>query len=509
MDTEQSPEGNLAENPAIARELAAAMAGLSAEEIAEIDALGGPLGLPVAGEDDDDEAPVPVLQADIDRADAVFAEIFSRTGEAAPEPRLEATARVLEILGNPERAYPIVQITGTNGKTSTARMIESTLRAHGLRTGLFTSPHLVRFTERIQVDGSPISDAAIADNWEDVRPFIQMIDMQLEEEGKPRLTFFEALTVLAFASFADAPVDVAVIEVGMGGEWDSTNVADAEIAVLTPVALDHQKRLGATIAEIAHTKAGIIKPGATVISAIQTPEALEQIEARVAEVGATLVLQDRDFALTEDLVAVGGQQVTVRGRAATYESLYLPLYGDHQAQNAAVALTAVESFFGDETTPLSDEVATEGLGEATSPGRLQLIGIEPTVLVDAAHNPHGAASLRAALDRYFDVDEIALVIGVVQDKDVDGIIAALEPVVTTFLATQSDSERSIPAEALEAMIRARITDRPVVGYPDITDALLEARSWAEGNDRRMVVVTGSIILGGEAIEIAEDREWKA
>lgn len=484
------------------------------EDVAELAALGGPLGLPVAGDPDafgPGEPDAASFEADVeatDRADRVFSELLSRTGEAAPEPRLAATARVLELLGDPQASYPVIQLTGTNGKTSTSRLIESTLRAHGLRTGLFTSPHLVRFTERISIDGLPIADSVVADNWEDISPFLDLVDSELESRGEPRITFFEALTVLAFACFADAPVDVAVIEVGMGGEWDSTNVADAQIAVLTPIDLDHTQRLGSTIAEIARTKSGIIKAGATVISAAQPAAALAEIQARVEAMGATLVLQDRDFALTEDLVAVGGQQISVRGRAGSYEQLYLPLYGDHQAQNAAVALTAVEAFFGDGTAPLGEDPLTEGLAEATSPGRLQLIGVEPTILVDAAHNPHGARSLRAAIERYFDVDEVALVIGVLADKDAAGILTELAPIATIVLATQSESERSIPAEQLAALAAELLPDRAVAPYESIVDALIEARDWADQKPRRLVLVAGSIILGGEAIETALDREWK-
>lgn len=488
----------------------------AAEDAAELAALSGPLGLPVSdpsdvGEDAETDVDEEILNSefDTDRAAVVFAKLMQRTGEVAPEPRLDATARVLELLGDPQHQVPVIQITGTNGKTSTSRMIESLLRAHGLRTGLFTSPHLVHFTERICIDGKPIAHAAVADNWDDIEPFLEIVDAELVAAGKPKITFFEALTILGFACFADAPVDVAVVEVGMGGTWDSTNVANAQIAVLTPVDLDHVGKLGRNIAEIAATKAGIIKPGAIVVSAAQKPEALEQINARAAEVGATVVLQDRDFELTEDIVAVGGQQITVRGRAATYSELYLPFYGDHQAQNAAVAITAVEAFLGDGERPLGEEPLTEGLALATSPGRLQLIGTDPTILVDAAHNPHGARSLRAAIERYFDVDEVALVAGILSDKDAAGIFRELAPIVTTALVTRSSSERSTDVDALAQIALSELPDTLVAPYEELVDALLAAREWADEAPRRMVVVTGSIVLGGEAIEIAADREWKA
>src|SRR5665213_2792706 len=209
-------------------------------------------------------------------AHEVYEELLERVGEGAPRPRLEATRRAAELLGDPQRAYPIIHITGTNGKTSTSRMIESLLRAHGLRTGMLTSPHLERMNERIVIDGEPISNTALVENWNDIRPFLELTDTELDAKGEPRLSFFEALTVLAFAAFADAPVDVVVLEVGMGGEWDSTNVADGQVAVFAPVALDHTARLGNTVAEIARAKSGIIKPSAAVVSAAQAPEALTE-----------------------------------------------------------------------------------------------------------------------------------------------------------------------------------------------------------------------------------------
>ena len=443
-----------------------------------------------------------------DAADAVYRELLERLGEAQPQPRLGATKRALELLGNPESSFAIIQIAGTNGKTSTARMIESILRAHGLRTGLFTSPHLVRFTERIGIDGERISDEAVARNWDDIKPYLAMVDAELTEAGEPALTFFEALTVLGFACFGDAPVDVAVVEVGMGGAWDSTNAADAEVAVFTPIDLDHVQRLGKTIAEIARTKAGIIKPGAQVVSAAQHPDARQAIVDAAAAVDDPAVFEGEEFALVQDAVAVGGQLITVRGRAGTYPELYLPLYGDHQGRNATLAIAAVEAFLGGATQPIAEDVLAEGLTEVASPGRLQLIGTEPTVLVDAAHNPHGAVSLVAALGSYFDVDEIAFVVGILQDKDAAGILTTLAPAASGFFFTQSESERAIPAEELSRL--AASLDLPASTFADTLDEAAEdARRWAEEAPRRLVVITGSITLVGEAIEIADDREWKA
>jgi dihydrofolate synthase/folylpolyglutamate synthase len=441
-------------------------------------------------------------------ADAAYEELLARIGEATPQPRLEATRRAVELLGDPQRSAPVVHITGTNGKTSTSRMIESLLRATGLRTGLLTSPHLLRVTERIVLDGRPVSDEAFARNWDDIRPYLLMTDAELIANDEPPLSFFEALTVLAFAVFADAPVDVMVLEVGMGGEWDSTNVADGQVAVFTPIALDHVERLGRTVAEIARTKAGIIKPAASVVTAIQPLEALDELRAAARRDEASVALERVDFALESTTVAVGGQVIDVRGRAGEYRGLYLPLYGDHQAQNATIAIAAVESFIGDGTRPLDPDVVAEGLATATSPGRLQLIGTEPTVIVDAAHNPHGAAALAAAIHEYFDFDEITLVLGVLREKDARGIVRELSPIATQFYVTESASARAIPTEELAELVAGMTRPDATVAFEDRDDALRAARDWAAAAPRRAVVVTGSITLVGEAIELADAEGWK-
>ena len=437
----------------------------------------------------------------------VYDELLARLGEAAPQPRLEATRRVVELLGDPHRAYPIIHITGTNGKTSTSRIIESLLRAYGLRTGLMTSPHLVRVNERIVIDGVPISNRALAANWEDIRPYLLLVDGELVAAGEEPLTFFEALTVLAFASFAEAPIDVGVIEVGMGGEWDSTNVADGQVAVFTPIALDHTQRLGSTIEQIARTKSGIIKPVANVVSARQPPEALVELERAVELTESTIAVEGDGFALETTTVAVGGQVITVRGLAGVYKDHFLPLFGDHQAQNAAVAIAAVESFLGGGSQPLVGDVLAEGLATVTSPGRLQIVGTEPTVLVDAAHNPHGAAALAKAIGEYFTFDEVAVVLGVLADKDAAGIIAALAPVATVFVATQAESDRAIPAEELAELIRD--SGAEVSETESFAEAAAEARAWAAKAPKRAVLVTGSITLVGEAIARAAEEGWKA
>jgi len=441
-----------------------------------------------------------------DDADRVYEELLARIGESAPQPRLTATRRAVELLGDPQASYAIIHVAGTNGKTSTSRITESILRAYGLRTGLMTSPHLLRVNERIVIDGQPISNRALAANWADIRPFIELVDGELVAAGEEALTYFEALTVLAYASFADAPVDVAVIEVGMGGEWDSTNVADGQVAVFGPIALDHTQRLGSTIAEIARTKSGIIKPLANVVSAQQAPDALAELERAVELTESTLSVEGAAFALEGSSVAVGGQVITVRGLAGTYPDLFLPLFGDHQGHNAALAIAAVESFLGSGTQPLVGDVLAEGLATASSPGRLQVVGTEPTVLVDAAHNPHGATALAAALGSYFTFDEVAVVIGVLEDKDALGIVEALAPVATSFYVTQSQSERAVPASDFLETVR-EVTEE-AEEFDSLAEALELARNWAAESEKRAVLVTGSITLVGEAIALATAGKWK-
>ena len=446
-------------------------------------------------------------RTDEQRADAVYAALLTRQGEQWVQPRVERTRRVLELLDDPQRTYRVVHVTGTNGKTSTSRMIESILRAHGLRTGLFTSPHLERFTERIMIDGAPVADAAVADAWDEVEPFVDLVDAELTAAGDAPLTFFELLTVLAFVAFADAPVDVAVVEVGMGGAWDSTNTADGDVAVVAPIGIDHADRLGGTVREIATVKSGIIKDGAAVVSARQAPDAEAVLREAARERGATIAFEGEEFAVTDQRLAVGGQQFSMRGLAGVYDEEYLPLYGAHQSRNAALAVAAVEALIGGGTQRIAPDVLAEGLGSATSPGRLQLLGTHPTVLVDAAHNPHGALALTAALRESFDFDEWGVVLGILADKDAAGIVAALAPIATHVFATEPDSERAGSADAIADLVEA--AGLRVTTHRDLADAAEAAREWAAASDRRAVVVAGSIVLAGEAILLARDEDWRA
>ncbi|HEV7622917.1 MAG TPA: Mur ligase family protein [Amnibacterium sp.] len=447
--------------------------------------------------------------------DRLLDAIYARVGEVAPQPRLSATRRALELLGDPHHAYPIVHITGTNGKTSTSRIIESLLRAQNLRTGLFTSPDLGRLNERIVVDGEPIDDDTLLGNWHDVEPYLAMADQALEAAGEAPLTFFEALTVLAYATFADAPIDVGVIEVGMGGEWDSTNVADGQVAVFTPIDLDHMDRLGSTIGAIARTKAGIIKPGSSVVSAMQAPEALVELE-RAAELSeAAVSLEGRDFRVLSRTPAVGGQVIDVQGRAGRYDGVFLPLLGAHQAQNAAVAIAAVETFVGDGSLAIDRRVLDEGLALATSPGRLQVVATGPTVVVDAAHNPHGAAALAAGLSESFRFSHLVAVLAVLSDKDAAGMVRAVADVVDEFVVTTAPSARTSDPDQLARVVVDVVGADRVLVEPDLERALQTAREHAadapvgDEGETGGVIAFGSITLVGRALQIARENGWSA
>lgn len=439
-------------------------------------------------------------------AELAYQELLSRMGEGEPQPRLEPTRRVVELLGDVHRAYPVIHVAGTNGKTSTARMIETILRTFGLRTGLFTSPHLISLNERIQIDGEPISDENLVANWVDIKPYVEMVDAELVAKGELRLTFFEVLTILGFAAFADAPVDVAVVEAGMGGEWDSTNVADAVVAVFTPIALDHTERLGPDITTIARTKSGIIKPAAMVVSAPQEPEA-EAVLREAAELTESIIniLGSGGTSVVSE-VAVGGQLTSIIGLAGTYDDLFVGLLGDHQAVNAAVALMAVESFLGGANQSIDRDLLAEAFATVTSPGRLQRVASSPPVIVDAAHNPHGAQALAEALSSYFDFDDITLVFGTLADKNYAEFLATLAPFVSRVILTTPPSERAVTAGQVAATAHLP-EDVAVNVQPDPLVALAEARAYAAQSTKGAVVVSGSISLVGLTLACAIEEKW--
>ncbi len=436
----------------------------------------------------------------------ILAHILDRNPEHDFVPSLDRMREACDLLGNPENAYRVIHVAGTNGKTSTARMIDSLVRAHGLRTGLFTSPHLTSARERIQIDGEPLSRDAFIRLWLDVAPIIHLADARSAERGGPRLSFFECLTVLGFAAFADAPVDVAVIEVGLGGSWDATNVADGEVAVIAPVALDHARYLGTDLAGIGREKAGIIKPGSSVVVAEQFEAVAPVIRAAVEAAGADAAWEGDELEVVGREPAVGGQVVTLRTRAATYEGLFVPLLGPHQAHNALLALAATEAFFGG--AALDPAVVEEGFATATSPGRLEVVRTSPLIIVDAAHNPHGADALAEALDEAFALETLVGVVGVLEDKDAEGILSALEPVLAHVVVTASLSPRALGAQDLGIIAREVFGRDRVDVVPDLPGAIDRAVTLAEGGSERAggVLVTGSITLVAEArILLKADR----
>ncbi len=436
-----------------------------------------------------------------DDAHAVIDELYSRIGEGSPQPRLQPTRRAMELLGDPQQMFGVVHITGSNGKTSTARMIDSLLRAHGLRAGLMTSPHLTVLNERIVIDGEPISDDALVANYNDIEPFLAMVDTELEGQGEPALTFFEALTVLAFACFADAPVDVAVVEVGMGGEWDSTNVANADVAVLTSIGLEHVDKLGPTLVDIARTKSGIVKPASRVVCAGQEPEVIDVLVDACEKNEAPLFVLGRDITLGSITPGVGGQLIDVSTPAGSYPQLALPLLGTHQAENAALAIAAVEQFLGGGEHSLERDVVAEGLGHSSSPGRLQVIASEPSIIVDAAHNPHGAEALSRAVMSSFQFDTLVVVLGVLGDKDARGIVEALDPVADYFVVTQPTSERAREVVDLADTVSQLAGPDRTSWRAYLGDAIELAKEQAGPSGG--VLITGSAVMVGEAMTIVK------
>jgi dihydrofolate synthase / folylpolyglutamate synthase len=438
------------------------------------------------------------------RMHEVEQEIISRRPENSVDLALDRMAELVSLLGDPQRACPVIHITGTNGKTSTARMTDALLRSRGLRTGRFTSPHLVSIRERICIDGAPISPERFVAAYEEVMPYVALVD----ERHPVAMSFFEVLTGMAFATFADAPVDVVVLEVGVGGRLDCTNVADGVVAVITPISLDHTRLLGSTVEEIATEKAGIIKPGAVAILAQQPLDAAEVLLRQAVTVGATVAREGVEFGVLSREQAVGGQQLALRGLRGTYEDIYLPLFGEYQASNAACALAAVEAFAGtsDEegTSGLDADLVREAFATVTSPGRLEVVRRSPTIIIDAAHNPAGMAATVAAVQESFTFTHLTGVFAASGDKDVPGILAELEPLLDEIVVTRNSSDRSMePGEVAELAAEIFGEDR-VTSADRLDDAIEAAVALADEATAEDVpgssgvLVTGSVITAGDA-----------
>ncbi|QNJ91586.1 bifunctional folylpolyglutamate synthase/dihydrofolate synthase [Mycolicibacterium fluoranthenivorans] len=434
-----------------------------------------------------------------------------------PETKIEpSTARIealLELLGSPQRSYPSIHIAGTNGKTSVARIIDALLIALHRRTGRTTSPHLQSAVERISIDGKPLTPAQYVAVYREIEPFIELVDAQSEAAGGPKMSKFEVLTAMAFAAFADAPVDIAVVETGLGGRWDATNVVNAPVAVITPIGLDHTDYLGDTIAQIAGEKAGIITkqdddlvPTDTVaVIGRQSPEAMEVLLAQAVTADAAVAREDSEFAVRSRQVAVGGQVLSLQGLGGVYEDIFLPLHGAHQAHNAVLALAAVEAFFGaGADRQLDIDAVRAGFAAAASPGRLERVRSAPTVFVDAAHNPAGATALAEALAEEFDFRFLVGVVSVMADKDVDGILAALEPAFDQIVVTHNGSPRALDVEELATLAEQRFGAERVLTAATLPDAIetaiaqVEESAGAEGVSGSGIVITGSVVTAGAA-----------
>ncbi|GAB2593585.1 dihydrofolate synthase [Paractinoplanes abujensis] len=409
---------------------------------------------------------------------------------------------LMDVLGSPQRAYPAIHLTGTNGKTSTARMIDAVLRAHGLHTGRYTSPHLETVRERISLDGEPISEERLAATYDEVAPLADLIDARNTES----LTYFDMTTALAYAAFADAPVDIAVVEVGLGGEEDATNVIDAGVCVMTPIGLDHTEWLGDTIEDIAWAKAGIIHKGATVITSLQTEEAMRPILERCAEMSATLAREGSEFGVIERTQAVGGQVLTLQGLGGVYDEIFLPLFGAHQAQNAALALAAVEAFLGaGPGKQLELDLVREGFAQVDSPGRLERVRSAPTILLDGAHNPHGMAATVSALEEEFSFRHLVAVVAVLGDKDVSGLLDLLEPVAARIVVTQNSSPRSMPVDELAQLATDIFGEDRVTVAQTMPDAIEEAVVIAEEDTSGELSGVG-VIITGSVVTVADARK---
>ena len=413
-------------------------------------------------------------------------------------PDLDRIRMLTDLLGDPQRAYPSVHLTGTNGKTSTARMVDGLMRSFGLRPGRYTSPHLDSVTERICVDGEPVSEERFVEVYDELLPLVQVVD----ERSPVPMTFFEVLTAMAFWTFADAPVDAAVLEVGLGGTWDATNVVQASTCVVLPVGLDHVPLLGTTLAEIAGEKAGIISEGATVVMAAQPLEAAEVLLRRVAEVGATVAREGLEYGVLDRRTAVGGQLLTLQGLAGRYDEVFLPLHGAHQAANAAAALAAVEAFLGGGASGVLDlEAVRHGFATTSSPGRLEVLRTSPTVLVDAAHNAHGMAATVAAVGDAFAFTSLVAVVACLGDKDVMAMLEVLEPAVSSVVVTTNSSPRAMSADDLRDVAVDVFGEERVAVEDRLDDAIDTAVRLTEESGEfgsLGVLVTGSVVTAGEA-----------
>lgn len=439
---------------------------------------------------------------DQERIDAIESALLARWPETRIEPTLERISALVDILGSPQLTYPTIHIGGTNGKTTTSRMIDSLLFEMGLRTGRFTSPHLESYLERIAINGQPIDAKELIFSFNDISPYLDLMDSKFENP----ISFFEAITALAFAAFAEHPIDVGVIEVGMGGLWDATNVVDADVSVIMPIGLDHTEYLGETLTEIAQTKAGIIKEGGFVVLAQQEPECAVELLKQAAKVGADVAREGVEYSVISRSIAVGGQLLTIQGTKEIYSDIFIPLYGKHQASNAAAALVAVEAFFGDQE--LDAEAVRAGFANVASPGRCEVVHRDPTIILDAAHNPHGAAALAHTIENEFTFDEVIGVFAPMGDKDIRGILLELEQVIDSIIVTANSSPRAMKISQLELIAAEIFGVERVFASDTLTQAIDRAVQDSIrplSDDTIGILITGSVVTAGEARTIVRKK----
>ena len=420
----------------------------------------------------------------------------ARWPEHRVAPSLARIRALTDLLGEPQTGYPVIQVAGTNGKGSTAIIIEALLLALGLRVGRIASPHLVDLTERINLDGRPMDAAAFDALVADVQPLVDLVDAQRLDDVS--MTFFEVMTGLGFEAFAQAPVDVAVVEVGLGGTWDATSVADADVAVICPIDLDHTHLLGDTLEEIATEKAGIIKPGSIAVVARQHPEVDAVIAARAAEVGARVLSEGVDFGLIDRTLAVGGQVLRLETVSGPASGLVLPVHGEHMAHNAALAVAAVEALLGGK--PLVHDIIAEGFATVKAPARLELVRSGPPIVLDTCHNVHGTRATLAGVREAYDFTPLIAVVGMMADKDVEGVLALLAEEVTTIICTRvASTDRGLPADELGELAEEAFGAERVHVRESLPDALELAVTLAdEAGAGAGILVAGSVILAGEA-----------
>jgi len=427
----------------------------------------------------------------------VMAALASRWPENKINPSLDRIKLLLDYLGNPQEGLKVIHIAGTNGKTSTSRMVERLLRSLDLRTGLYTSPHLIHPRERICIDGESVSENSFEELYKHVEPFLHLVD---EKTPAAPITFFEALTAMAFVSFADTPVDAVSLEVGMGGRWDATNVLTPIVSVITPIDLDHQEFLGNTIEKIAFEKAGIIKSNIPVIVSQQVKDAAKVILATAIENNAPIMREGIELDVLERSVGVGGQQLTIANPYGTHADLFLPLFGKYQASNAAVALTAVEAFVDRQ---LDNELVQEAFAEFSSPGRLQILKRNPTIVIDAAHNPAGIRATKQGIEESFKFDNLILILAFMADKDIEEILKELTGFAQVVILTQTKSARAMSVTALENQVRniSGFADRIEVSN-NSDEALKKSMQVAsESGNSAGIIALGSVVLAGEIASI--------